>query len=68
MQTMKKLLLVFLAFGSMFALTACPDSGDGADTTTTETTTTDTHSGEHSGDMGGETTTTETTTTDENNN
>lgn len=36
---MKKLLLVLLALGSTFALTACPDSKDGADTTeTTETT------------------------------
>lgn len=42
---MKKLLLVFLALGSMFALSACPDSGDGGEAATTETTT-ETHSEE----------------------
>lgn len=44
-QAMKKLLLVFLALGSMFALSACPDSGDGGEAATTETTT-ETHSEE----------------------
>ena len=41
-QAMKKLLLVFLALGSMFALSACPDSGDGGEgAATTESTSTE---------------------------
>lgn len=35
---MKKLLLVFLALGSLFALSACPDGGEGGESATETTT------------------------------